>query len=77
MSEVLRSLSRRDRDILTRFYLHEQSPEEICQDMGLSETQFRLLKSRAKARFGEMGKKKLVKRALTALFVRNSALGSH
>ena len=56
---VLKGISRRDREILTRFYLDEQSQEEICRDMSLSETQFRLLKSRAKARFGELGKRKL------------------
>lgn len=56
---VLKGISRRDREILTRFYLREQTQEEICKDMNLSETQFRLLKSRAKARFGELGKRKL------------------
>ena len=56
---VLKGISRRDREILTRFYLEEQSQERICADMNLSETQFRLLKSRAKARFGELGKRKL------------------
>jgi RNA polymerase sigma factor (sigma-70 family) len=56
---VLKGISRRDREILTRFYLEEQTQEEICRDMCLSETQFRLLKSRAKARFGELGKRKL------------------
>ncbi len=59
MLEVLHELSERDRDILTRFYLHEQSQEQICEEMNLTETQFRLLKSRAKARFGELGQKKL------------------
>jgi len=59
---VLRSVSMRDREILTRFYLMEQSQEEICVEMNLSETQFRLLKSRAKARFGELGRKKLTRR---------------
>ncbi len=59
---VLRSISGRDREILTRFYLLEQCQEEICEEMKLSETQFRLLKSRAKARFGELGRKKLARR---------------
>ena len=59
---VLRSISGRDREILTRFYLLEQCQEEICEEMNLSETQFRLLKSRAKARFGELGRKKLGRR---------------
>jgi RNA polymerase sigma-70 factor (ECF subfamily) len=55
--KVLNGISRRDRDILNRFYVLEQSQEQICADMGLSYNQFRLLKSRAKARFGELGKK--------------------
>jgi len=59
---VLRSISRRDREILTRFYLREQTQEEICAEMNLSDTQFRLLKSRAKARFGELGRKRLARR---------------
>jgi RNA polymerase sigma factor (sigma-70 family) len=61
---VLRGVSTRDRDILTRFYLMEQTQEEICKEMRLSETQFRLLKSRAKARFGELGRKRLARRKL-------------
>jgi RNA polymerase sigma factor (sigma-70 family) len=77
MKSVLRELSDKDREILTRFYLHEQTQEEICDDMGLSETQFRLLKSRAKARFGELGKKKLQQRALMSIFVRSSLALQH
>jgi RNA polymerase sigma-70 factor (ECF subfamily) len=74
---VLGELADRDREILTRFYLHEQSQEEICSEMVLTETQFRLLKSRAKARFGELGKKKLAHKALHAFFLRTSAGLSH
>jgi RNA polymerase sigma-70 factor (ECF subfamily) len=59
---VLRSVSSRDREILTRFYLQEQTQEQICREMNLSDTQFRLLKSRAKARFAEMGRRKLGRR---------------
>jgi RNA polymerase sigma-70 factor (ECF subfamily) len=59
---VLQSISGRDREILTRFYLLEQTQEAICEEMKLSDTQFRLLKSRAKARFGELGRKKLARR---------------
>lgn len=61
---VLNSISKRDREILTRFYLLEQSQEQICDQMHLSETQFRLLKSRAKARFGELGKRRLTRRGI-------------
>ena len=73
MKTVLRELSDRDREILTRFYLHEQSQDQICDDMGLTDTQFRLLKSRAKARFGDLGKRKLQQKALMSVFMRTSA----
>ena len=59
---ILQSIPKRDREVLTRFYLEEESAEEICRTMDLSETQFRLIKSRAKARFGELGKRRLANR---------------
>ena len=77
MAEVLREMSDRDRDILSRFYLQEQSQEQICDEMNLTETQFRLLKSRAKARFGEMGKRKLQKNPLRSVFLRTTASSAH
>jgi RNA polymerase sigma-70 factor (ECF subfamily) len=73
MREILRQLSDRDREILTRFYLHEETQEEICTEMGLTETQFRLLKSRAKARFGELGRRRLQQKPLVPYFSRTSA----
>ncbi len=60
---VLGSLHRRDREVLTRFYLDGQSATEICREMDLSDTQFRLIKSRAKARFAQLGKRRLEYRA--------------
>lgn len=77
MKAVLRELSEKDREILTRFYLNEQTQEQICEDMDLSDTQFRLLKSRAKARFGDLGKKKLQQRALMSIFLRSSLAIQH
>ena len=59
---LLRSLPERDRNVLTRFYLEEQPAEQICRDMDLTETQFRLIKSRAKARYGELGKRRFAQR---------------
>lgn len=56
---ALKEISGRDREILTRFYLQEQTQEQICQEMNLSGTQFRLLKSRAKNRFGTTGRRLL------------------
>ena len=77
MEEVLRGIYSRDREILTRFYLHGQTQEQICSEMDLTETQFRLLKSRAKARFGQLGKRSLVRRALPKIAMRKSAGGKH
>ena len=42
------------------FYLQEQTQEQICEDMGLSATQFRLLKWRAKARFEQLSQRTLL-----------------
>jgi len=56
---ILGSLHKREREVLMRFYLKEQTPGEICREMELTETQFRLIKSRAKARFGELGRRRL------------------
>jgi RNA polymerase sigma-70 factor (ECF subfamily) len=47
---VLAQLSDRERDILNRFYVLEQSSGEIQEGMSLTPTQFRLAKSRAKAK---------------------------
>ncbi len=77
IGRVLDELTPRDREILTRFYLREQGQDQICSEMALTDTQFRLLKSRAKARFGELGKKKLAHSSLSTIFVRTSSGASH
>jgi RNA polymerase sigma factor (sigma-70 family) len=77
MRGILEELCPKDRDILTRFYLHEESQEQICEEMHLSDTQFRLLKSRAKARFGGLGQRRLQQRPMLALFLRTSAGALH
>ena len=59
---ILNSLHKRDREVLIRFYLQEQPQEQICRDMSLTDTQFRLIKSRAKARFGELGKRRMAQK---------------
>ena len=73
MQSALAALSERDRDILLRFYLLEQSQEQICREMELNATQFRLLKSRAKAKFGEIGRKKLAHQGVFSAFARATA----
>lgn len=59
---VLNTLPVRDREVLIRFYLKEQTPQQICRDLGLTATQFRLTKSRAKARFTELGQARFARR---------------
>lgn len=70
--DVLAELSERDRDILTRFYVEEQSAQQICEEMDLTMTQFRLLKSRAKNRFGELGRKRVQRTGLSHILMRFS-----
>ena len=53
--KLLRRLSGRDREILERFYLREQPRAQICGEMHLTETQFRLFKSRAIAKCSMVG----------------------
>jgi RNA polymerase sigma-70 factor (ECF subfamily) len=62
MKQVLREMSDRDFEVLTRSYIREQPTERICADMGLTPTQFQLLKSRAKARLSELMRHKLARK---------------
>jgi RNA polymerase sigma factor (sigma-70 family) len=50
MRRCLQQLTPRDREVLSRFYIQEQSKEQICAEMNMTETSFRLTKSRAKAK---------------------------
>jgi len=59
---VLGSLHKREREVLIRFYLQEQTPQQICREMDLTPTQFRLIKTRAKARFTELGQRRFAQR---------------
>jgi DNA-directed RNA polymerase specialized sigma24 family protein len=55
---IFEAMTQRDREILTRFYFNGETREQICTDMNLSTNQFRLLKSRAKARLSERGRRR-------------------
>lgn len=68
VNRVLSELSARDQEILTRFYIKDQPQDQICAEMQLTETQFRLLKSRAKARFADFGQRKLMKKSTSHPF---------
>jgi DNA-directed RNA polymerase specialized sigma24 family protein len=54
---MLARLKVRDREILERFYYGEQAAEQICSEMHLTPTQFRLYKSRAIARCGDIARR--------------------
>ena len=57
MARELRKLKAKDFELLTRFYLREQSPQRIRDEMGLNETQFLVRKSRARARLAGLLRK--------------------
>jgi len=54
---TLDTLCARDREILTRFYFEEQSCGQVQKEMHLTETQYRLMKSRAKNKTAERFRK--------------------
>jgi RNA polymerase sigma-70 factor, ECF subfamily len=62
MKQSLRKMSDRDFEILTRFYIREQPAERIRKEMGLTQTQFDLLKARAKGRLMQSMRRKLLRR---------------
>jgi RNA polymerase sigma factor (sigma-70 family) len=53
---VLAGLKPEEREILCRFYVSDQSAEQICFEMHITPTQFRVGKSRAFARFTAKGR---------------------
>jgi RNA polymerase sigma-70 factor, ECF subfamily len=59
MTKVLREMSDRDFEVLSRFYIREQTPRQICEEMGMTQVQFQLLKSRAKGRLTDLMRRKL------------------
>jgi RNA polymerase sigma factor (sigma-70 family) len=59
LREGLESLKPQEREILTRFYLKGECPESICEEMNLTETQFRLNKSRSKQKLEAFTAKRL------------------
>ncbi len=59
LREGLQSLKPQEKEILTRFYLKGERPEVICEEMNLTETQFRLNKSRSKQKLETFTMKRL------------------
>ena len=67
MKRVLRQLSDRDFEVLIRSHLREEPMEQICEEMGLTPSQFQLVKSRAKARLAELMRRKLARKPFSRL----------
>jgi RNA polymerase sigma-70 factor, ECF subfamily len=68
LAKCVRTLLRRlplerDRQVLVRFYLHEESKEQVCRALNLSDLQFNQVLWRARQRFGEILRKNGVSRA--------------
>jgi DNA-directed RNA polymerase specialized sigma24 family protein len=64
---TLARLSEREAEILSRFYLQEQTETQIRSEMDLTHTQYRLLKWRSKAHFEQLSRKHLASRNLQVL----------
>jgi RNA polymerase sigma-70 factor (ECF subfamily) len=64
---TLARLSEREAEILSRFYLQEQTETQIRSEMNLTHTQYRLLKWRSKARFEQLSRKQLSSQHLHSL----------
>ncbi|HZQ54451.1 MAG TPA: sigma-70 family RNA polymerase sigma factor [Bryobacteraceae bacterium] len=63
MHEGLKTLKPREREILARFYLNGEKQEYICEQMNLTDNQFRLMKSRSKQKLEAYTAKRLQKPA--------------
>ena len=64
---TLAPLSEREGEISIAFYMQEQSQQQICQEMGLTHTQYRLLKWRSKAHFEQVSRRQIASRHLRSL----------
>jgi RNA polymerase sigma-70 factor, ECF subfamily len=58
MKRVLAGMTQKDRQVLTRFYLNEQTEQQICAEMNISRVQFQDVKTRLEIRCRELGKRK-------------------
>jgi RNA polymerase sigma factor (sigma-70 family) len=64
---ALDTLTALENQVLTRFYLREESRDSIMARYKMSETSFRLLKTRAKAKFGIAARKFMEAQQLSIL----------
>jgi len=57
VEQILAALPKRERQALVRFYVHGEPADVVCRRAGLTEAQFRRIKSRAKQRFLALARK--------------------
>jgi RNA polymerase sigma factor (sigma-70 family) len=65
MKQALEEMGNRDFNVLVRFYLRGESPEQIRTEMKLTPTQFHLIKSRARAKLMESVQRKFARKPLS------------
>jgi RNA polymerase sigma-70 factor (ECF subfamily) len=65
--QILKKMPDLERAVLTEFYLNEKPAKQICEELSLTDTQFRLLKWKAKRRLGKLGRRGLRTGPLNAL----------
>jgi DNA-directed RNA polymerase specialized sigma24 family protein len=53
LGDALRDVSEKEREALRRFYVLEQSPEQICRELSLSHGQFLEIKKSVRAEFSK------------------------
>lgn len=76
--KILKALPEIDRQIVRRFYFEEQSPVQICEDLRITYTQFRLRKCRAKERISELAREVMRKKPRAEKFLlRKKAVAGH
>jgi DNA-directed RNA polymerase specialized sigma24 family protein len=51
VEQILAGLPARDRQALVRFYVNGEPADVVCREAGLTEGEFRLIKTRTKASF--------------------------
>jgi len=54
MRQVLGELHKRDRDVLIRFYVRDQTAEQISRELGITPHQLDLIRTNARKRFSEL-----------------------
>ena len=66
-AQILNEMPEVERAVLVDFYLSEKPAKQICEELGLTDTRFRLLKWKAKRRLGKLGRRGLLTGRLSTL----------